>query len=64
MKQLEIHLNTGAVIVTDAMECSSEKDLKTQRITQLEWKTPRGAKRKLHRIDLDAIVCIVALCDD
>jgi hypothetical protein len=58
---MEIHLNTGATVHVDATECASTKDNETQRITKLEWVTPKGGRRDLHRIDLDAIVCIVVI---
>ena len=61
--KLQIHLDTGALIEVDADSFATQKDRATQHINHLEWTTPDGWLSKLHSVDLDRIVAIVAVRD-
>lgn len=61
MKALEIHLRSGGVITVDATDVSSKRNQISDEFTSLEWVTPKGAKRKLHAINLGTIVAVVVI---
>lgn len=61
MKALEIHLKSGGVVTVDATDVSSTRNQLSDEFTSIEWVTPKGAKRKLHAINLGHVVALVVI---
>ena len=58
---LEIHLKSGSVLTVDATDVSTKRITATGELTQMNWVTPEGAKRKLHSIGLEDIAAVVVI---
>jgi hypothetical protein len=50
MKALEIYLRSGSVFTVDATDVSTTRSQIDGELTEIEWVTPNGHKRKLHSI--------------
>lgn len=60
----EITFKSGAQILVDVTEFSTEKHRATREITAMSWTTPESWTRKLHTLALSEIVAIVAVADE
>lgn len=61
--KLEITFKSGAQVMVDCTEFSTEKSVVTGEIQALNWTTPANWSRKLHSVKLDEVVCLVAVED-
>lgn len=59
--KMEITFRNGVQILVDVTGFETKKSLIDGKITELNWTTPDEWTRKLHKLDLDEILCIVAV---
>jgi hypothetical protein len=61
MKALEIYLKSGVTLTVDATDVTTTVSTVSGEMTAMEWVTPKGAKRKLHRIDIADVAALVVI---
>lgn len=59
----QITFKSGAQITVDIDAIETSRHRVTGKLTEMQWVTPDGWTAKLHTVDIEEIVAIVALKD-
>jgi hypothetical protein len=62
--KIQVTFKSGAQIEFEVDEFSTGRDHLTRDLISVNWKTPDNWTRRLHTIEVEEIVAIVAIRDD